>query len=362
MVVFIFLLTVLASSAIAQTKIMPLGDSITRGSSSGEPDLDKQVSYRKALNDQLVAAGYDVDFVGSQDSGYAVFADSQHEGHGGFTAGQIRDGVYDWLDTNPADIILLHIGTNDIGLQNPDDIVSDVSQLLDRIDDYEFDKGVDITVILALIINRSPIDPDTTDFNDELYDMAQDRIISGDRIEIVDMEVGADINYDLYTDIPPGDMYDEFHPYNYGIGYEKMADEWFSALLSILPEPDDDSNPISGGGGGGGGCFIATAAYGSLMEPHVKILRELRDRFLLESDMGKAFVNFYYKYSPPIADLIAKHEILRAAVRLGLLPIVGMSWFALHVGPVISLILLAIIVLLAIPVRYVLIVLKRRRG
>ena len=114
-------------------------------------------------------------------------------------------------------------------------------------------------------------------------------------------------------------------------------------------------------GGGGGGCFIATAAYGSLMEPHVKILRELRDRFLLESNIGKAFVNFYYKYSPPIADFIAKHEILRGTVRLGLLPLVGMSWLALHVGPVISLILLAIMVFIAISLRRVLLALKRQR-
>jgi len=45
---------------------------------------------------------------------------------------------------------------------------------------------------------------------------------------------------------------------------------------------------VGGGGGGGGGCFIATAAYGSSMAPHVKILRDMRDRFLLCSDLGKS--------------------------------------------------------------------------
>ena len=86
------------------------------------------------------------------------------------------------------------------------------------------------------------------------------------------------------------------------------------------------------GGGGGGGCFIATAAYGSLMEPHVKILRDLRDRFLLVNMLGKGFVRLYYNYSPPIANFITKHDSLRAMVRISLLPVVGVSWIALKVG------------------------------
>lgn len=87
-----------------------------------------------------------------------------------------------------------------------------------------------------------------------------------------------------------------------------------------------------GGGGGGGGCFIATAAYGSKMEMHVKVLREFRDRFLLTNAAGHAFVRFYYTYTPPIADFIAKHNTLRLVVRWCLLPLVAMSYFAVHFG------------------------------
>jgi len=90
----------------------------------------------------------------------------------------------------------------------------------------------------------------------------------------------------------------------------------------------------SGGGGGGGGCFIATAAYGSLMQPYVVVLREFRDHILLKSGIGKTFVKFYYKYSPPMADFIAEHANMRSIVRMSLLPIVGMSWLALKIGPV----------------------------
>jgi endonuclease YncB( thermonuclease family) len=82
-----------------------------------------------------------------------------------------------------------------------------------------------------------------------------------------------------------------------------------------------------------GSCFIATAAYGSQMEPHVKILRDFRDQFLLGNTAGKIFLRLYYTYSPPMADFIKKHDRLRAMVRIILLPVVGVSWVALKLGP-----------------------------
>jgi len=85
-----------------------------------------------------------------------------------------------------------------------------------------------------------------------------------------------------------------------------------------------------GGGNDDDRCFIATAAYGSPLEPHVKILREFRDTYLLSNSMGQGFVDAYYRYSPPIADFIAKHNALRSVVRVGLMPAVGMSYVALH--------------------------------
>jgi hypothetical protein len=78
----------------------------------------------------------------------------------------------------------------------------------------------------------------------------------------------------------------------------------------------------SGGGGGGGGCFIATAAFGNMMHPYVKVLREFRDRHLLTNPFGKAFVSFYYKYSPPIADVIKNRGYLKFFTRIVLMPLI----------------------------------------
>jgi len=102
--------------------------------------------------------------------------------------------------------------------------------------------------------------------------------------------------------------------------------------MSIVVDASVPDNNSSDGGGGGGGCFIATAAYGSYMEPHVAKLRQFRDNILLKSSWGKAFVESYYRYSPPAADFIARHDALKAVVRWGLLPLIWMSQLSLFFG------------------------------
>ena len=106
-----------------------------------------------------------------------------------------------------------------------------------------------------------------------------------------------------------------------------------SDVYLIYYKPEAEAPTVTGNGGGGG-CFIATAAYGSPMEPYVKILGDFRDRFLLHNSVGETFVRLYNIYSPPLADFIAKHDNLRTVVHISLLPVVGVSWVALKIGPV----------------------------
>ena len=102
---------------------------------------------------------------------------------------------------------------------------------------------------------------------------------------------------------------------------------------TLIKSSEGESTVSVSSGGGGGGCFIATAAYGSLMAPHVKILRDFRDRFMIGNPAGQVLVHLYYSYSPPLADFIAKYDSMRAVVRVSLLPVVGVCWVTLRLGP-----------------------------
>ncbi len=95
-----------------------------------------------------------------------------------------------------------------------------------------------------------------------------------------------------------------------------------TAQVSITQPQTTPPATGGGGGGGGGGCFIATAAYGSYLDPHVKVLRDFRDDYLLTNTVGTGFVQLYYQYSPPLADAISKHEGSRTVTRWLLTPLV----------------------------------------
>src|SRR6185312_4948338 len=84
-------------------------------------------------------------------------------------------------------------------------------------------------------------------------------------------------------------------------------------------------------------CFIATAAYGSQMEPKIKTFRDFRYQILLQHDWGIWFVKKYYAYGPYGARFIADKPFVRALVRGVLWPLYGFSLLSLRYGLVESL-------------------------
>ena len=215
-------------------RIMPLGDSITYDNRRKDMrPVGVRIAYRYALHNLLESAGYLFDFVGSEDAGerylgaemddnagFPGITDEQlavliSTGYSGHTDRQVTPEPY--LVTHPADIILLHIGTNHIN-SSPDDVEAILDNI--RVSDP------DVKIIIARIINRFPYSEVTTTFNDNVEAMVKARADS--HIVMVDMEDGAGIDY--YTD-----MDDDLHPNH--LGYEKMAAVWYEALISLKTTP-----------------------------------------------------------------------------------------------------------------------------
>jgi len=77
----------------------------------------------------------------------------------------------------------------------------------------------------------------------------------------------------------------------------------------------------------GGGCLIATATYGSELSPQVQQLRELRDNSLLQTESGTNFMgtfnDFYYSFSPIIADYERENPVFKEMVKIAITPMVS---------------------------------------
>jgi len=199
-------------------KIMPLGDSITYG--EGIPSYG---GYRNLLGAMLESDGYIIDFVGSQKSAEDVLPDVDNEGHSGWTILDIKRGIDSegWLETYQPDIILLHIGSNDlIGTNDspygnsayaPNDLSTLLDDILIRLSETHI-------IVAQIIPTRWGSDSNHQNYNDALLKVVASK---GPRVSVVDMQ----------NILSKSDFTTLYHPSPKG--YDKMAHIWESAILAL---------------------------------------------------------------------------------------------------------------------------------
>lgn len=201
-------------------RVMPLGDSITQGARAA-------LTYRRPLWHALEAAGHDVDFVGSvsrtyRPSGEASDFDADHEGHWGWRADQILRHIDDWAARARPHVVLLHIGTNDIGAgQDIDETVSEVRAIVARLRAHNPRVAVLVAAIIPLV--GGAVTASVEAYNGRLRTLAGELDRPAARVVLVDHFSGFD---------PQMDSYDGVHPN--ASGAAKMAQRWLAALNALL--------------------------------------------------------------------------------------------------------------------------------
>jgi lysophospholipase L1-like esterase len=197
--------------AAAKLRIMPLGDSITYG--LNHPD---EGSYRAELGQKLAKAGVAVDFVGSMRSG-PEGTDRDNEGHIGWRIGQIAARADEWMATYRPQVVLLHIGTNDM---RSDDKALGAPDRLSALVDELLAADSKVHVVVAEIIGS-----DDAEYGGQYqrridaYNALIPALVAakGTRVHLADMHrVDGD------------DLADTFHPNQRG--YRKMAKVWLKVL------------------------------------------------------------------------------------------------------------------------------------
>lgn len=204
-------------------RVMPLGDSITAGTGC----------WRAMLWHRLRSVGHnDVDFVGGVSDGggcnpgYSY--DTDHEGHGGFSATGIADNnqLPPWLDAAKPDVVLMHLGTNDMwgGYIPLDRKLAAFTKLVGQMRA----NNPKMRILVAQIIPMSPSSCTTCAADVVALDKALPAWAAGlstsvSPVVVVDQWTGFDAATDTLDGVHPNTA-----------GYQKMADRWYPALAQVL--------------------------------------------------------------------------------------------------------------------------------
>jgi lysophospholipase L1-like esterase len=214
--------------ALAQTKIMPLGDSITYGYNAQDETQGQGGGYRFPLSQLLISAGLNFNFVGSLNDGPPNWPYDSHEGHPGACIVDIANGItplsqggQGWLGLAQPNMILLMIGTNDINQTHS--YCGDVSTAPTRLQAL-------ITQIFYLLPNVQLMVASIPPFVDHesavaKYNASIKSIVNqyaGQGMPITFVDVNSALTE---NDLAIGDP---IHPSDEG--YQKIADKWVCAI------------------------------------------------------------------------------------------------------------------------------------
>jgi lysophospholipase L1-like esterase len=203
----------IASPAFAEMIILPLGDSITASA--------KTKSYRYYLQDTLTKNGYEFNFVGSKKNQTFDNFDPDHEGRSGWRADEISRYLGDWLKGYTPDVVLLHIGHNDIfDGETTAEIIADIEKIIDLLQA----DNPKVTIFLAQIIYPNWNNTKWSNLNQEIPGLAERKTTAKSSVIPVNQNE---------TFIPAEDTIDNCHPND--SGDQKIAQQWYKSIVSVFP-------------------------------------------------------------------------------------------------------------------------------
>ncbi|MFC9797253.1 FG-GAP-like repeat-containing protein [Streptomyces sp. NPDC127584] len=246
--------TMRAAAEPPDLRILPLGDSITFGEGSSDGS-----GYRRELWEDLKnQTTTRTSFVGSQHNG--SIPDNDHEGHSGWRIEDIAGITDNAMSTYRPNVVLLHIGTNDMNTnRDPAGAPRRLGELIDRIIRDQPEVAV---VVSTLVPARDPVvEGRIAAYNNSIPDVVAERQNAGKHVWMVDMDP-----------VDVSDLADVLHPND--SGYRKMGDIFYQGVQSlevagwVKPPPGDD--PGNGGSLGAPNWFAKgniASGYGASINP-----------------------------------------------------------------------------------------------